>query len=74
MSKVIKGDTVVTRDKRIGLITGFSPRGRAEVEFAQGRPVRFLTINLRRATIEEVEASPLNGVGCNQSMQGVIRG
>lgn len=62
------GDMVTTPSGRIGLLMGFSPTGRTAVQFANNGPWHYFTpARLRRATRDEIEASPLAGVGCNQA-------
>jgi hypothetical protein len=58
---------VRTRNRRIGLCVGTDGL-KAKVCFVQnGRISTFWKGNLIRATREQVEASHLKGVGCNQA-------
>ena len=65
---VTKGDMVITPSGGIGLLLGFTPWGRAAVQFVHnGRCTYYGNAELRPATVAEIEASGLAGVGCNQA-------
>jgi hypothetical protein len=67
---VREGDMVVTPGGKIGLLVEHRPKKPIGfgVQFVNNGDLRwFQSRELRRATLEEIEASPLRGVGCNQA-------
>lgn len=66
------GDIVVTRRGDLGLLVRLRPdlKFGASVQFVNNGPLRhYVPSSLRRATLGEIEVSPLAGVGCNQATE-----
>jgi hypothetical protein len=62
------GDMVVTGSGSVGLLSHVTSSGMAAIRFGNNAPTRCYKLHsIRRATFDEIQASPLKGVGCNQS-------
>ena len=65
---ITEGDMVITAGGKIGLLVGFTRDGKAAVRFVNNGPLHgYDPTSLRPASLPEIEASPLAGVGCNQA-------
>lgn len=65
---IAEGDMVVTPSGKVGLLTElhFTDRGAAVMFTSGGQLVGYNWKNLRSATMKEIIAAGLDGVGCNQ--------